>query len=231
MVFHNLRPRLTRTSNPTVFNNSEDSDVLLRCGDREIFAHRAFLRAWSPFFSRSFSSKFSVARSPIFVIDPHDSGDYEALCAVLKHIYGMPLTEHPDNNFMDSIERQDRFGFYVKIYTVADKYDFPSVRLAVIDNLREHSNNGELNEQVFPSMAEQIADLCGPNAPQLADPALRNFLFEWIIEHIDYVIDNYIFSGKLEEGLLLDPELTTRLVFRLGAQIRDMVRAGKNRKT
>ena len=164
------------------------------------------------------------------MIDPDHSGDYKALCAVLKHIYGMPLTEHPDNNFMHLIEREERFEFYVKIYTLADKYDFPSVRLAVIEKLRNHAKFGELKEQVFPSMAEQVCLLCGPDVPQLADPALRNFLFEWIIENIDYVIDDFTFAGKLEDGLLLDAELTTRLLFRLGARIKDMIKASKKRK-
>lgn len=211
-------------SNPTVFNNPQDSDVILKCGDHHIYAHRAFLRAWSPFFHRTFNSQFSVAKSPIFVIDPVDSGDYEPLCVLLKHVYGMPLVEHP-NCFMANMDRKEYLGFYFKIYALADKYDFPAVRLAVIDNLYGHRESGELCESVLPGITEQIACLCGPDAPQLADPALRDFFFDWIVNNFDSISADRNFAAKLEDGSLLDAELTTKLLFQLGERLRGLIKA------
>jgi len=186
---------------------------------------------WSPFFDRTFNSQFPVANSGVFLIDPDDSADYEPLCAALKHIYGITLTEHPDNYHLGTLKPKDRFGFYIKIYTLADKYDLPTVRRAVIDNLRTHSQFGEFDSaEGLPGVAQHVAHICGPDAPQLADAALRNFLFEWVVKSFEYMGETKDIDARLKDGSLLDAELTTRLLFRLGERVRESMRITKKRR-
>lgn len=143
----------------------------------------------------------------------------------------MPLLEHSDNCFTAMMEAKDYLGFYIKIYTLADKYDFPSVRIAVIDNLQGHAESGEFAESMRLSMADGISILCGPDAPQLADPALRDFLFDWVVESFDYMGDFPEYEARLVDGSLLDADLATKLTFRLGQRIRELIKASRKRNT
>lgn len=136
----------------------------------------------------------------------------------------MPLVERP-NCWMSSMEPKDYLDFYFKIYALADKYDFPAVRLAVIDNLHGHMESGDFWESDLPGITKLIAHLCGPNAPQLADPALREFFFDWIVNDFEIISEDPHYAAKLEEGSLLDVELTTKLLFKLGGRMRGMIKA------
>ncbi|THZ49378.1 hypothetical protein D6C90_03530, partial [Aureobasidium pullulans] len=72
-------------ADPAVFNNPQDSDIILKVGETQFYAHRVVLRMWSPFFKRTFNSQFSVAKSAIF-----DFGDEEEsfwVSVMLKHMY------------------------------------------------------------------------------------------------------------------------------------------------
>jgi len=44
----------------TVFNNPEDSDIVLEYNGKRVHAHRAILRMASPFFERIFQSQWPV---------------------------------------------------------------------------------------------------------------------------------------------------------------------------
>jgi len=215
------------SSNPAVFNNPKHSDVVLQFGDHRIHAHKVVLRMWSPFFERTFNSKFPVAESNTFIIDSEDDADYEPLLAILMHIYGMPLCRHPHNDPSVDLFYPGLLDFWLKVYVLADKYDVPSVRVAVItllgikfkvdelDALRYHAFRIEI-----PHLPDFIAQICGPDAPQLADTCMRNHMFEWLFNNFILVSEDKDFIMKLEDGSLLDTELTARLLLRLAGRMK-----------
>lgn len=137
-----------------MYNNSQDFDVILKCGDRQIHAHRVILRMWSPFFNRAFTSQFSVAQSPVFVIDPDDDSDYEPLCAILKHVYGIPLKHYRENGVCDHKNSQHYLDYGIKIRDLAAcaQYDLPLVTCANSRMLRNDPNT-------VPSLHTAFCDL------------------------------------------------------------------------
>jgi hypothetical protein len=229
-IFFDPRVRLMHISNSTVYNNPKHSDVTLLFGDRRIYAHKVVLRIWSPFFERTFNSKFPVAESNIFVIDAEDDGDYEPLCAVLKHAYGILLGQTSKNMFQDDEKSRDTFEYSIRIYTIADKYDFPSARLAVAAHIADRLDSCPMEESVWhslrvnhPGLPDHIALVCGPDAPQLADRGLYELLFDWLVHNFGFVSKDPGFRVKLTDGSLLDADLTVELPLELGKRIRDLV--------
>jgi hypothetical protein len=80
----------------------------------------------------------------------------------------MPLGEHANNDPGVWIHETDLLGYYIKVYMMADKYNFPSVRLAVVEILRAHFvNHGPVRSAYqslrskMPDLPEQIAYVCG----------------------------------------------------------------------
>jgi hypothetical protein len=198
------------------------------CGDDQIYAHKALLRLWSPFFERAFSSQFPVAKSPIFVIDPDDDGDFEPFLNVLKHVYGMRFDGDPNNKPFEGMKHTDILEYCTKVYMMADKYDFPCVRIEVIEVINWHfevigpaGSVYRILRSMIPDLPEHIAHICGPDAPLLADLSLRNFLFNWLVRNFGSASEDPGFEVELQDGSLLDAELTTKLLFKLGARLRD----------
>jgi len=185
---------------------------------------------WSPFFDRTFKSQFSVAKSDVFIIDPNNNEDYKALCAVLKHIHGMEFGDHIQNDPEDWSSGQGVLDRCIKVYTVADKYDFPSVRRQVIELVNDHlrinkrkKSSWQSVRSVTPGLAEHIASICGPNAPQLADLALRDTLFDWLAGNFDLVSQEPEIKAKIEDGSLLDDEFTPLLLLRLAGMVHSLI--------
>ncbi|KAI4731118.1 hypothetical protein E4T49_00912 [Aureobasidium sp. EXF-10728] len=181
--------------NPNVYNNPKDSDIILKCGDHQCAT---------------------------FNIDHDKPGDLEEFDAVLKHIYGMPFGEHK-NNDGDCDWCGNIFEHITRVYKMADKYDVPSVRRAAIRLSIEYLEDNALYDHDYTgargSCAYPIADICGPDAPELADPALRNALFDWFAKHFDPLSQDKVFNSKIADGSLLDSELTAKLLVKLSTQI------------
>ncbi|KAG9695743.1 hypothetical protein KCU95_g3288, partial [Aureobasidium melanogenum] len=217
--------------NTSVYNNPKDSDIILRCGDHQLYAHRAILRMWSPFFERSLSSGFSVAKNAIFDIDHDDENDHEYLAAMLKHIYGMPFGDHSKNDPYEFDFCSLVMENIIKVYMMADKYDIPAVREAAISELQRFLHTDEALPDHFDAEYEKVPDwiakVCGPDAPQLADPTLRDVLRLWLSHKFDVLIRDPVYIAKFTDGSLLDSEMTTELLSHLGTEIRHL----KKKKT
>ncbi|KAH0341466.1 hypothetical protein KCU81_g6309, partial [Aureobasidium melanogenum] len=206
----------------TVFNDPRDSDIILTFGNHQVYAHRVILRMWSPFFQRSLNSQFSVSNSATFIIDDECDGKHEpeAVFAMLKHIYGMPFGSgsncRPDGTSV--------IEYSIKVYKLADKYDILSVRRAAVEFIESYINaylylSKTQNPPASSPIPDCIAHICGPDAPQLADLQLRNALFSWLSKNICALSKHNEFKVKIEDGSLLDVDLTAKLLFRLTEEI------------
>jgi len=202
-------PNTYKFSDCALYNNSQDFDIILKFGEHKIYAHKLVLRMWSPFFSNTFKSRFAVwfppatgyvsssesdclqvATNPVFLLDDQDD-NFEAVSAMVKHMYGMSYGKHPLNTGKlelkdDHITYWDQAIYHqLAVYTAADKYDCPAVRRAALEIM-----NLDLNKTTFPGYDAPLAlmkvtanrwvslfvllipRICGPDAPQLADQSL-----------------------------------------------------------
>ncbi|THZ33994.1 hypothetical protein D6C90_07967 [Aureobasidium pullulans] len=209
-------------ANSTVFNNPRGSDIIIKFAGHEIHAHRAILCLWSPFFERSLSSQFSVAKSPVFKLD--DDDDANAVYAMLKHMYGMTFDQHPEH-FDKSDQGSSVLEFLWKAYVVAHKYDCPSMRLAIITVTKEvlgtsiSQDNNLVLAQCSEDLVRAISKICGPDALQLACPAMRNVVFDWLCRNFHLCIREISFNIAIEDSSLLNAQLTATLLLKLGKEV------------
>jgi hypothetical protein len=148
---------------------------------------------------------------------------------VLKHVYGMPLGQHSQNELRSMDDGDERLGFFINMFAMADKYEFPSVRPVIVSMMDTVIMDVELDRRGFqllrtqiPDLPEHIARVCGPDAPRLADPAMRTYLFEWVVYNIGMVGEDPEFKVKLEDESLLNAELTTMLLLKSSERIREL---------
>lgn len=128
-----------------------------------------------------------VATNPVFLLDDQDD-DFEAVSAMVKHMYGMSHGKHslnigifePKDDWI--LDWEQVLNDQLAVYTAADKYDCPAVRRAARELM-----NICLGGTTFPApsgmktvnftrlalvFVSLISKICGPDAPQLADQSL-----------------------------------------------------------
>lgn len=152
-----------------------------------------------------------------------DDDDADAVYAMLKHMYGITFNQHPDNF------GAPRLQFLWKAYVVADKYDCPSMRLAITTRTRKYLGNHISLDQYLASvrctcyeeLVQAISKICGPDALQLACPGMRDAVFDWLCRNFDLCIQEEGFNMAVKDGTLLDAQLTTRLLLKIGKEVGD----------
>ncbi|THZ67973.1 hypothetical protein D6C86_00231 [Aureobasidium pullulans] len=198
-------------ADPAVFNNPQDSDIILKVGETQFYAHRVVLRMWSPFFKRALNSQFSVAKSAIFDLGDEDSP--ENVEGMLKHMYGTTYMPSIPKSTFDCIELLEQ---HVSAYTVADKYDCPSMRIAIISAVHSDILVTDALYHRDDRCTALIAQVCGPESPQLADPTLRQVFMDWIsASYLVFYQGNKAFRDSIVAGTLLDAQCLSRVLVKL----------------
>ncbi|THX14497.1 hypothetical protein D6D13_02707 [Aureobasidium pullulans] len=202
-------------ADPSAFNNPQDSDIILKVGKTQFYAHKVVLRMWSPFFKRTFNSQFSVAKSAIF-----DFGDEEIpfiVSMMLKHMYGVTY----DRQIL-ALEcgRHVAVAVHIYAYIIADKYDCPSMRIAIIAAVNsELATTGTFWEDPNWCIA-WISRVCGPESPQLADSTLRQVFMDWVGEHyVEFYKGSKFFKDMIVAGTLLDTQCLSFVLVKLSENL------------
>ncbi|TIA23452.1 hypothetical protein D6C80_00655 [Aureobasidium pullulans] len=187
-------------ADPSTFNNPQDSDIILKVGETQFHAHRVVLRMWSPFFKRTFNSQFSVAKSAIF--DFCDEESPFIVNMMLKHMYGATY----DRQILAlKCGRHVAVAVHIYAYIIADKYDCPSMRIAII---------AAVNSELATTGAFWKTPI---ESPQLADSTLRQVFMDWVGEHyVEFYKGSKFFKDSIMAGTLLDAEYLSILLVRLG---------------
>ncbi|THW42747.1 hypothetical protein D6D21_05690 [Aureobasidium pullulans] len=202
------KPNTSKFSDCALYNNSQDFDIMLKFGEHKIYAHKLVLRMWSPFFSNAFKSRFTVATNPVFLLDDQDD-DFEAVSAMVNHMYGMSYGKHPLNRGGLKL-KDDHIPYWeqaiyhqLAVYTAADKYDCPAVRRAALELMNIYLGITASSTLDPPAVVRKlsffiplnalISKICGPDAPKLADQSLYTdtvkFCVRWhprLIYHAEY---------------------------------------------
>lgn len=145
---------------------------------------------------------------------------------MLKHIYGIPFGQSELNDPYSFQFCSNSFENILRVYMMADKYDFPFVRLVARSEAENflwavygRLPNAHADDKIF-EVPHWIAKICGPDAPRLADPRLRDTLFRCVSQRFDVLTQDPEYSAKIEDGSLLDADLTAKLLFKLSAEVR-----------
>lgn len=84
---------------------------------------------------------------------------------MLRHMYLLPYSQP---NVKDG---SNVFKFHINVFMLADKYDCPSLRNAVVAEFRRSANVFHKYWQIqdtLDNLISAIAELCGPDAQQVA---------------------------------------------------------------
>lgn len=146
--------------------------------------------------------EFQVAKSAIF-----DFGDEEIpfiVSMMLKHMYGATY----DRQILAlKCGRHVAVAFHIYVYIIADKYDCPSLRTAIIAAVNsELATTGAFWEDPNWCIA-WISRVCGPESPQLADSTLRQVFMDWVGEnYVEFYKGSKFFKDMIVAGTLLDTQ-------------------------
>lgn len=105
-----------------MYNNANQSDVVIRVGDKTIHAHKSILMARSGLFYAAFSSNFPVAEAKTYYIEGHEPDVVECM---IRFIYDAPLDEGFEICW---VSPQDRS---LRLFMVTNEYQVPGLAKVV----------------------------------------------------------------------------------------------------
>ncbi|KAG9660044.1 hypothetical protein KCU64_g3461, partial [Aureobasidium melanogenum] len=198
----------TPTGKRTFFNDEQFSDIIVKFGDKQIFAHRVTLAVGSVWFEKALCGNFSEANKK--VIELHDDASFDAIMAMLRHLYGLRYLEQ-------ELELDERriLGFHLTVFMLGDKYDIKTLRSDAAelfgDFLQMEEENSE-NSGFWDETIYAIQKVLGPNAPQLADQSLAEDAQDFAIKNFELLFQDITFRGLIAAGTMLDKDLAYRLL-------------------
>ena len=152
-----------------------------------------------------------VAKSAIFDLGDEDSP--EDVEKMLKHMYGTTYMPSIPKSTFDCIEFLEQ---HVSAYIVADKYDCPSMRIAIISAVHSDILVTDALYHRDDRCTALIAQVCGPESPQLADPTLRQVFMDWIsASFLVFYQENQAFRDSIVAGTLLDAQCLSLVLVKL----------------
>lgn len=199
---------------------------MLEYNGKQVHAHRAILRMSSPFFDRILQSQWpvcafelacslsrtddgQVAKGPVFSLG--DDDDPDIIDAMLRHMYNLPYSQ-------SKVFGSDMLKFHVDVFMLADKYDCPSLRSAAVSNFRRTADWSISSgfTTAFGSLIKNIANLCGSDAVQTADPSLRDTALNFCAVSYTKLFTYVEFRAQLHDGSLFDADAMTKLLVNFG---------------
>ncbi|KAF1345124.1 hypothetical protein BDV97DRAFT_372359 [Delphinella strobiligena] len=185
------------------FNNATFSDMKIKFSDQEILAHKSTLSSKSEYFFKAFSGQFPVATSG--EIDLGDDDDPEAVRAMIRHIYDLPYDQIADDAVPESaypihIDDENKtcsnnLMFHIGVFTVADKYDVPSLRALVVKVVKRVMEASWVSDQFIAA----VKATCFLTAPNLADNSLQQAFASFCASKFDDIVLKPTFKAILEE--------------------------------
>jgi hypothetical protein len=137
-----------------MYNSSTTSDVTIHSNGQTINAHKATLSEHSDVFYQDFQGPF--AKTSSYTIETEEY-DFQAVEALLKHIYSFPY-KAPEDAKVD-------INWYLQLYLIAVEYRVDSFESQVVDLIKsEFFLSDSSNERSFKDHCTAIEDLYKHNA-------------------------------------------------------------------
>ncbi|KAG9557850.1 hypothetical protein KCU71_g6910, partial [Aureobasidium melanogenum] len=189
----------------TFFSDKTFSDVTIKFGDLEIFAHR---------------------ESKQTSIDIGDDDDPAAVTAMLRFFYdAIYCVDGLDGKSTDQ---------HLIMYRLADLYDAPELRREASRRLIERFSTSlrgwYVSDQDQPvtvnHIVRSISQILGPSADTFADNDIQGLVFNFVIQNASSLYKNELFQELLGDGTLFDEafgrrfaQKTSELITRLESRI------------
>jgi hypothetical protein len=106
-----------------LFNDQSHSDIIVKCGNQSIFAHKSVLMTKSGLFYTAFSSNFPTARVSTYDIDGHAP---EVVEYMIRLIYDAPRP-----GLLRSVSAESPQDLALQLFTIANEYQVEKLGKAV----------------------------------------------------------------------------------------------------
>ncbi|THY80815.1 hypothetical protein D6C92_10543 [Aureobasidium pullulans] len=187
------------------FDDENLSDVIIKFGEKRIFAHRVILARGSVWFEKALLGDFSEANKR--VIELYDDAVPDASMAMFKHLYGMTY----DTQRYPRPE-EDLPEFHLDVFILGDKYDVPCLRLAARKALQELMSKEFKGRILWDSSIFVIQKLLGPDAAQFADRSLELHIEKEVFSHVVILMCDKTFRSALARGKMLKPNIADKFM-------------------
>ncbi|THW55440.1 hypothetical protein D6D19_10685, partial [Aureobasidium pullulans] len=196
---------LTLNRKRSFFDDENLSDVIIKFGEKRIFAHRVILARGSVWFEKALLGDFSEANKK--AIELFDDTVPDASMAMFKHLYGMSYNkqEYPRCD-------EDLPEFHLDVFILGDKYDVPCLRLAARKVLQEFMGDDFQDGDFGLSSILVIQKLLGPDAAQFADRSLELHIEEEVLSHAVALMCDKTFRSALARGKMLKPSIADKFM-------------------
>lgn len=122
-------------------------------------------------------------------IDLEENNDSSASRAMIRHIYGLQCDEELDP------DAGNHFSLHIKAFTVADKYDVPTLRSSVV-----HSSIALRKKAwICADFVEGVRAVWSPSTGKPAGRSLQNFAFQFCAHHVVDLMKRKDFQAMVEE--------------------------------
>jgi hypothetical protein len=200
----------------------ELSDVIIKFGSKEVFAHKAILVNGSVWFERALLGRFSVRCSFSSahglrwstiqeanekIIELHDDASPTATMAMLRHLYG---SNYANQSIGD--EHHLTAELHSSVFMLGDKYDISSLRVDAAERFRDFLKLEVRSSCFYDRTIHVIQKVLGPSALQLADQALTQSTADFVLQHRFRMMRNAEFRSLLAEGLMLEKVLAVKFL-------------------
>ncbi|THW72367.1 hypothetical protein D6D19_06586 [Aureobasidium pullulans] len=199
-------------SDDSVLNNPQYSDLIITFGQERVYAHGVVLCMWSLYSKRCLIPPFSADKTAVLHLG--NDNDPHLIYNLLKHIYGLsygePHNEPRDVSHENPVTALEQSA---NVYTVAERYDCPSLRRAAILVLRSQLSKPDfLRNGGLEPLISLVSRVCGPNSVQTMDPTLRHALVDWVGKNYKACIRVDGFRIPMGREELFDLECANRLL-------------------
>ncbi|THW83658.1 hypothetical protein D6D15_09431 [Aureobasidium pullulans] len=180
------------------FNDEELSDVIIKFGEEQVFAHKVILASGSIWFEKALLGNFSEAKKK--VVELHDDTGPDAITAMLKHLYGMSYETQ-----IEPCEEVDFAELHHHVYLLGDKYDIESLRVQAAKKMRNFLSL-EIRTGLYDKTISTIQKILGPEAVQFADRALELQTKKQLFARTQSLFRDHTFRDLLATGKMLAPK-------------------------
>ncbi|KAI4746712.1 hypothetical protein E4T50_02976 [Aureobasidium sp. EXF-12298] len=204
----------------TFFNDPLLSDIKIKIGNQEYFAHKLILVARSVWFVKALLGEFKVNKkeSKQDVVDLGDDDDPDALVTMLKFCYYDYYDISPCEDGNESTDQ------HLAMYRLGDIYDIPELRREASRKLVLGLSPTAVSEpwqeaKMTDKTILIIQKILGPEAVFFADNMIKRKVFEHVIEHAKLLYKNSLFCGLLADGIMFNQWFGRDFVRRVGEML------------
>ncbi|KAI4752799.1 hypothetical protein E4T51_14051 [Aureobasidium sp. EXF-12344] len=199
----------------TFFSDKTLSDVIVKFGNQEIFAHRLILVKSSVWFEKALLGEFKESKQT--VIDIGDDDDPIAVTAMLRFFY-------EGNYCLDDFDGKSA-NQHLTMYRLVDLYDAPDLRKAasrhLINSFRAFSPGWNDSDQhlIADRVVQLVQQILGPSADTFADNSIQQDVFKFILQGANSFYNNELFQELLSNGSMFSEAFGRRFAQKTGELI------------